>query len=421
MKFQALKGTQDILPQESQLWQKIEHISASIFALYGYQQIQTPIIEEAKLFVRSLGETTDIAEKQMYTFKDRAERLIALRPEATAGVVRSYIENNLDKNMGFSKLYYLGPMFRSENPQAGRSRQFHQIGVEAIGSLSPYLDAEIIKLSDDLLRKFGLDNFIIKLNSLGCLEDRKKYRKYLKEELKGNIKQFCPDCQKRFEHNVLRLLDCKNPSCKRLVSKLKSINEHICPDCTVHFKQVKKMLEALEVNFKLEPHLVRGLDYYTRTVFEITHPFLGAQDAIGAGGRYDNLLEEMSGPEMGACGFALGIERIILALKENKSVKEEDLPLVKVYVACLGLAAYQQGFTLLNKLRQNGLSSEIDYENKSLKAQMRQADKLRVKFVVIIGEDELKKGVVTLRNMQTKEQKQVILDNLLKDLNEAHT
>ncbi len=407
MKFHSLKGTQDILPPQSRIWCKIEEISVSVFEVYGYQRIQTPIIEEAGLFVRSLGDSTDIVEKQMYVFKDRGERLIALRPEATAGVVRSYVENNLDKNIGFAKFYYSGAMFRSENPQAGRSRQFHQIGVEAIGSLSPYLDAEIIKLSDDLLKKFGLNDFTIKLNTLGCLEDRKKYWQYLKEELKGEIKQFCPDCQKRFDSNILRLLDCKNPACRHLVSKLKPINEHICSGCANHFKQVKEILEDLKVNFELEPHLVRGLDYYTRTVFEITHSALGGQDAIGAGGRYDNLVKEMEGPEMGACGFALGIERIVLALQETKAMKEENVSLLKVYVACLGDTAYKNGFNLLNQLRQNGISSEIDYENKSLKAQMRDADKLKAEYVLIIGEDEIKKNVVTLRNMKTKEQKEI--------------
>lgn len=415
MKFHSLKGTQDILPPESQIWQKIERISASIFEIYGYRRIQTPIIEEAALFARSLGDSSDIVEKQMYAFKDRGERLIALRPEATAGVVRSYVENNLDKTIGFAKFYYLGAMFRSENPQAGRSRQFHQVGLEAIGSLSPYLDAEIIRLCGDLLKKFGLNNFTIKLNTLGCTEDRKIYRQYLKEELKGEIKQFCPDCQKRFDSNILRLLDCKNPACRHLVSKLKPINEHICSGCASHFKQVKEILEDLKVNFQLEPHLVRGLDYYTRTVFEITHSVLGGQDAIGAGGRYDNLVKEMEGPaikasagrpEMGACGVALGIERIVLALKESNLLKEEE-PLVKVYLACLGADAYKKGFNLLNQLRQNGISSEIDYENKSLKAQMRDADKLKAKFVLIIGDDEIKKNVVSLRNMETKEQKEI--------------
>lgn len=422
MKFHSLKGTQDILPPESRIWQKIEKTAVSLFELYDYQQIQTPIIEEASLFVRSLGEASDVVEKQMYAFKDRGERLVALRPEATAGVVRAYIENNLDKNIGFAKLYYLGPMFRSENPQAGRSRQFHQIGVEAIGSLCSYLDAEIIKLADDLLNKIGLDNFVIKINTLGCLEDRKKYRQYLKEELKTDIKQFCPDCQKRFNNNVLRLLDCKNPVCKRLVAKLKPISEHICPDCQKHFKEVKENIELLGVKFTLEPHLVRGLDYYTRTVFEITHPSLGGQalyrsgtgqDAIGAGGRYDGLVKEMGGADLGACGFALGVERIILALKEKTT---KDKTQIKVYLACLGEKAYREGFKILHHLRQNGISADIDYEDKSLKAQMREADKLKAEFVLIIGDDELKKGVIMVRNMQTKEQKEVKSEKVIEEL-----
>lgn len=399
--IKALRGTKDLLPSEAKLWSNLEEKARRVFALFGYGELRTPVIEESALFVRSIGEGTDIVEKQMYTFLDRGERSITLRPEATASAVRAYLEHGMHNEGGLVKLFYIGPMFRAERPQAGRARQFHQIGVEAIGSYIPYLDAEIIALLCAILDAFGMSGYNIKLNSLGCEKDKKALSAGLRKSLEKHLDSLCEDCKLRYEKNALRILDCKEESCRNIIHKsFGGTNKYLCQECLAHFEAVKSTLNSLKINYQIEPYLVRGLDYYTKTSFEVTHQKLGAQDAIAAGGRYDNLVSDLGGPDKGACGFALGMERTITAL--HQSPKTEGR--IDVFLATIGEEAYKLGFKLAMDLRGSGISAEIDYEGKSLKAQMRAADKIGAQLVAIIGDDEIKNRSVTVRNMRTKEQ-----------------
>lgn len=407
--IKAIKGTKDILPAQVPLWQETEKRARAILSVYNYREIRTPIIEETALFVKNIGQETDIVSKEMFSFMDRGERNISLRPEGTAPIMRSYIENNLDKISQFQKLYYIGPFFRAERPQAGRLRQFHQIGVEAIGSSSPAIDAEVISLAAGLLDGVGITGYKIKLNNLGCGEDKKNLSKLLKAAFDGaKGAHLCDDCKKRLKLNPLRVLDCKNDSCRESVRKIFKEASFICADCRDHFNKVLKFADELKIKYELDPYIVRGLDYYTRTVFEITHEGLGSKDAIGAGGRYDNLSKDMGGPDIGACGFALGMDRIMMVLKETAQSRGAD-----IFIATIGDVAYSKAFTLLNDLRKSGTSCEMDYGGSSLKSQMRTADGIGAKFVLIIGEDEISKGEAVLRNMRTKEQSGIKFDDIV--------
>lgn len=410
--FKRIPGTKDILPEECLLWQKLEIISRKIFSVYNYSEIRPPLIEDAKLFNRSLGEFTEIVQKQMFLIKNQ-EDLYALRPEGTASVVRAYIENNLDKQSAFQKLYYIGPMFRLERPQKGRLRQFHHIGVEALGSFDPGIDVEAITLSDHLLKAYGINDYEIKLNSLGCNNDKKLFMQELHKDLSKNKDGLCPDCKIRLEGNVLRILDCKNESCKTIVSKLNIQNQHLCQDCLGHFSEVKKGLDYNQIKYTIEPCLVRGLDYYTRTVFEIKHSLLGAQDAIGAGGRYDNLIKELGGEDKGAVGFAFGIERLLLVTSHQSAVSGQNL----VYIIALGEKAKEESLKLLSNLRKSGIAADTDYENKSLKAAMRKASDLKANFVLILGENELNKSTIMLKDMLKSTQEEIPINILIDELN----
>ena len=410
MTFKAVRGTKDILPEQILSWQRLEEKTKNIFSLYGYKEIRTPILEETALFQRSLGEHTEIVEKQMFTIQ-RDEDSLVLRPEATAGIVRAYLENNLDKTEGFVKLYYIGPMFRAERPQKGRLRQFHQIGCEAIGSNSPDLDAEIITLSDTILRTLGITDHKIKINNLGCSKDKAKLADNLKKDLKNKLNTLCPDCQNRYSRNVFRILDCKNEKCRAVILELKLKGQHLCEECKSLFSTLQDDLKAIKVDYEIDHTLVRGLDYYTRTVFEISHDSLGSQDAIGAGGRYDNLVEELGGEKTGAIGFALGIERLLLLIPEDT---RQETP--EIFIVTLSQEAIKKALVLSKEFRDNGISCELDYNAKSLKSQMRQADKLKVRFVAILGEDELKNNTVSLKNMSSGQQKQVSFENIINEL-----
>jgi len=416
MKIKAIRGTKDILPKDSQIWCFIEEKAKGLCELYGYRQIRTPLLEEARLFARSIGEATDIVQKEMYSFLDRKKRLLCLRPEATASVVRAYLEHGLDKSAHLAKFYYFGPMFRAERPQAGRLRQFHHIGVEAIGSLSPYLDVEVISLAVKILQEIGLEGFSVQLNSIGCRKDRQKYKLILRKALKNKLKLLCSDCHSRYKVNLLRIFDCKNVACKKVTRRLPSIVDSLCPQCHGHFFKVKQIMNSLNISYILNPYLVRGLDYYTKTCFEFVHPHLGAQNAVGAGGRYDDLVSDLGGPEKPAVGFALGIERLIAAIAPGKEAEQANKIFPALYVAVIGDEARQLAFKILHSLREQGIFCEMDYHNKSLKGQMRQADKLRAKYVAILGETELKKKVVILRDMQNKSQKEVKIDKLAGEL-----
>lgn len=409
--FKKVPGTRDILPEEVLSWQKIEETSRNIFSLYNYSEIRPPLIEESSLFNRSLGESTEVIQKQMFLIhKDKD--IYALRPEATASIARSYIENSLDKTAGFTKLYYIGPMFRLERPQKGRLRQFHHIGCEAIGTQDAYLDAEVISLADSLLKAYSVEGYKIKINSLGCSSDKKKLAAGLRRNLKSKINKFCADCQNRFKQNVLRILDCKNESCREVISGLEIKNKYLCTECAQHFTRVKEGLDILGINYEVSPYLVRGLDYYTRSVFEIVHGNLGSQDAIGAGGRYDNLLKDLGGPDVGAIGFAFGVERLLLTMNHELRTMNHEL----VYLITLGEEAKKEGVKLLAKLRDSGIPCDTDYENKSLKGAMRRANDLKARRVVIIGEDELKNSSVMLKDMALGEQRQIKAENLCSEL-----
>ncbi|MFH1578270.1 MAG: histidine--tRNA ligase [Candidatus Omnitrophota bacterium] len=416
--FKRVRGTQDILPpgygqagQDSCLWQGVEAIARRTFSLYGYREIRTPVLENAALFNRSLGESTEIVQKQMLEVKHAKDDLV-LRPEGTASVVRAYLENNLDKNKDTSKLYYLGPMFRAERPQKGRLRQFHHIGIEAIGSLSPYLDIEVISLSDSLLKALGVNNYQICLNSLGCPDDKARLARDLRQRLKAKLPKLCFDCRGRFNRNIFRILDCKNPACREIVNDLKMGQDYLCPECAAHFRQITDGLSAINVRYKLSYSLVRGLDYYTRTVFEIKHAQLGAQDALGAGGRYDTLVGQLGGRECGAIGVAFGVERILLVKGPAAAVKGRGL----VYIITLGEKADKKGIELLHSLRVNNIPADMDYAGRSLKAKMRQANESGARFCVIIGEDELVKGNLSLKDMDSGEQSNIADNQLLKHL-----
>jgi len=410
--FKRVSGTKDILPDEVGIWQRLEEISRKIFSLYNFREIRPPLIEEAALFNRSLGESAEIVQKQMFLIQNKDETY-ALRPEGTASIVRAYIENNLQKLGGFAKFYYIGPMFRLERPQKGRLRQFHHIGAEAIGSLKPELDIEMLSLADNLLRNFSIEGYKIKLNTLGCANDKDKLVETLRKNLKNKTAALCPECNKRLSINPLRILDCKNEPCKEVVQGLKIANEYLCADCKKHFNKVREGLDSLKIGYEVSPHLVRGLDYYTGTVFEISHNELGAQDAIGAGGRYNNLVQELGGTQsLGAIGFAFGVERLLLASQKKEVPLEKKL----VYLITLGDKARSYGLKLLAELRENNIPSDTDYENKSIKGALRQANDLGARMVLIIGDNELAKGVITLKDMLSGEQKEIKAEDILKEI-----
>ncbi len=415
--YKALRGMQDVLPSSSRLWQVLEASAAAVLHQFGYHEIRTPVLEEKGLFVKSIGDETDIVTKEMFSFRDRGDRDVVLRPEGTAPIVRAYLEANLHKTDPFQKLYYIGPMFRAERPQAGRMRQFHQIGAEAIGSLNPIIDAEIILLLAAILDKNGIKNYVIRLNNLGCHNDKIRLSKSLKDFFSDKKIMLCDDCKKRLQKNPFRILDCKNDSCRNVAKgALKSV-DFLCENCKNHFAGVKEYLKGTSAEKKCidDPYIVRGLDYYTSTVFEVSHPALGAQSAIGAGGRYDNLVKDMGGPLVGAVGFALGIERMLIACAKDIFLFKGS---AAVYVATIGEKARREGFRIVNEFRNAGTECNMDYENGSLKSQMRDADKLKSAFTLIIGDDELAKGEVVLRDMKTKEQLSVRFSNIVEIVNE---
>lgn len=417
MKFNSVRGTKDVCSPEIELWQYLEKTAVELLQNYGFNEVRTPIFEESGLFNRSIGEGTDIVEKEMYTFADKKGRSLTLRPEGTAGVVRAAIENNLLVQGSLTKLYYQGPMFRYERPQAGRYRQFYQIGAESIGSDSYWRDIEIIAWCVEFFSRIGLQSIKVYVNSVGCAECRPAYRTVLQKFLQENSAQLCGDCQRRMVRNPLRVLDCKVETCRQVITLIPAMQDYLCTSCLGNFQDIRQTLQKENIVFMVDKFLVRGLDYYTRVVFEIKSESLGAHDAVAAGGRYDKLVKELGGPEMPAVGFALGIERVVEVLKKQK---DSELPDDRgdVYFALLGQPAQQGAFNFIRDLRQSGLKVEACLENKSLKSQMRQADQYKAKFTVIIGEEEIKKGIAVLRDMQTKEQKEIKLNDLVSLLKE---
>jgi histidyl-tRNA synthetase len=405
------KGTYDLLPEDLTKWYYLENKLRQIFREYGYAEVRTPIFEHTELFQRGIGETTDIVEKEMFTFPDRAGRSLTLRPEGTASVVRAFLEHNLAASGGISKLYYYGPMFRCEAPQAGRFRQFVQFGAEVLGSDDPRVDAEIITMAVNFYKRLGITDLDINLNSIGCTECRPLYRAKLIEHLQPKADKLCPNCQRRLERNPLRLLDCKSPVCQNLTADVPLITETLCPSCGSHFQKLCDLLDAVGIQYHLNPRLVRGFDYYTKTVFEVLAGDLGAQNALCGGGRYDGLVEECGGRPTPGIGFAAGMERLLMILNSRGLLPKLE-PTPHIYLAPLGEAAQLRVFPLIISLREAGWVVETDFQNRSLKSQLKLANKLGITIVGVIGEDELAKDQVLIRKMDTSEQETLSLANL---------
>ncbi len=410
--YRAPRGTSDILPEEQPYWHYVQQKAAYIGQLYGYERIDSPTFEDTGLFVRSVGEGTDIVEKEMYTFTDKGDNKITLRPEGTAPVCRAYLEHGLHNLPQPVKLYYIASVFRYERPQAGRLRQHYQFGCEAIGDNDPALDAEVIDMAWQFFLSLGLGRLSLLLNSIGCKQCRPAYISRLKDYYASRAKELCPDCKIRLERNPLRLLDCKQPSCQLLADRAPRSMDHLCPQCDTHFQQLKGYLKLLLIPFELNHRLVRGLDYYTRTVFEIQPEAGGAQSTLGGGGRYDDLIKELGGKPTPAIGFGTGIERIILNLKKQ-AVSIPTLPRPQIFIAHVGAQARGEATKLASRLRQASIGTITAMGNKSLKAQLRQANSLGVSHAVIIGEQEIATTSVTLRDMTNAQQKTVPLDELV--------
>lgn len=398
MPYESVKGMNDILPPESALWGELQQKARRLFENFGFSEIMTPIVERTDLFTHSIGQTTDIIEKQMYTFEDKKGDSLSLRPEATAPVVRAYLEHRLYDPDPYRKFYYWGPMYRYERMQKGRYRQFYQFGLEVFGAVSPRIDAETIYLVTQFYKDVGVKSFEVQISSIGCQQCRPPYREKLSAYLKPLSSQLCAECQRRLEKNPLRILDCKQGHCRELAAKAPKIIDHLCQPCEDHFEGLKEALHQLNVENVIHPNIVRGLDYYMRTAFEIVSSDLGSQDALGGGGRYDGLVKTLGGADIAGFGFAGGVERLVMVLAKTFT------PSIDLYVAALGQKAQAFSYALTNKLRTKGIRTEIDYGDLPLKNQMKKGDRLNARFVLIIGDQEMDAGEAILRNMSTKEQ-----------------
>ena len=404
--LQALRGTQDILPDNIYKWNHVESVIKELCALYGYSEIRTPMFEDTKLFLRGIGDTTDVVAKEMYTFEDRGGRSITLRPENTAAVVRSYLEHKLYGDQQVHKLFYMGSMFRYDRPQAGRYREFHQFGVEVLGASSPAADAEVINLAYTLFKTLGLKELELHINSIGDYKCRPIYRQKLIEFFEEKEDQLCDDCQARLHKNPLRILDCKEDSCRRDSDGAPKITDYLFDQYEKKFEAVKRYLAALEIPYSVDSRLVRGLDYYTNTAFEIQYPPLGAQSAICGGGRYDGLVEDVGGPSTPGIGFAVGLERLLLALEMQKLIPE-PANRKKVYIVTLGEDAIVEGIKIQQHLRDKGVIAEIDLQDRSIKGQMKQAGKNNAAYTVIIGANEMEKKEAAVKNMENGKQQDI--------------
>jgi histidyl-tRNA synthetase len=410
--IQAIRGTYDVLPADAGIWQALELRLRDMFHRYGFGEIRTPMFEATELFVRSVGEETDIVSKEMYTFADREDsKSLTLRPEGTAAVMRAYIEHQLYNEARMLKLYYIGPMFRRERPQKGRYRQHVQAGAEVLSSTdNPAIEAEVLEMLTGFFSGIGIPDLEVNINSVGDAECRPAYVQTLREEIRSREGRFCEDCRRRGERNPLRVFDCKVPSCQPVIAELPTITDNLCAGCRDHFERFKSFLSARGISFRVNPKLVRGLDYYTRTTFEITSGRLGSQNTVAGGGRYDGLSQELEGPPAKGFGFGMGLERLILSIPDPGSLAAETRP--EYFIAPLGDQAFDRATLLARKLRNAGRRVYLDFDGRSLKSQMRLADKLGALAVIIIGEEELKSGTVVLRDMSTKEQRNVTEEEL---------
>lgn len=414
MKYQSVKGTMDFLPEDAEVAYQLEQKARDLFRIYGYSELRLPALENINVFLRGLGDTTDIVQKQLFRIADKED--ICLRPEGTAQAVRSCIQNNLfEQNDRVKKFFYTGAMFRGERPQKGRLRQFHQFGVEAVGGRSPEIDAEVIKLGYDILNSFGLKSgkhFNLEINTLGTSEDKGRFQEQLKEALVQQKSELCPLCQERFDKNVLRIIDCKNPACKEIVANVEMGRSYLSEESQDYYNKVLKRLEEFGIPFEDNLNLVRGLDYYTQTVFEFTTDLLGAQAAIGAGGRYDNLVKELGGKDVPCCGFGLGLERIMLL--PDLKVERKNMA---AFVAYAGEEYFDAAYECVMALREYGVSADLDYTKASLKSQLKYSQKLNSDYVIMLGEDEIENNVYTLRNMSESTQTTMNFQEMIKILN----
>ena len=403
------KGTKDVLPSESYKWQYVEGMAREVAKLFNLKEIRTPVFEHTELFHRGVGDTTDVVTKEMYTFKDKGDRSITLKPEGTAGVARSFIENGMANGVLPAKMYYIIPAFRYERPQAGRLREFHQFGVEFFGAKSAQTDAEVILLADTLLKRLGIQTQLY-INSIGCPTCRAKFNAALKAFFEPHLDKLCYDCKARFEKNPLRLLDCKEEACKEINKDAPSILEYLCDECGTHFEERKKCLDLAGVSYKINPRIVRGLDYYTRTVFEFISTSIGSQGTVCGGGRYDRLIEQLGGSPVPAVGFGAGIERLLMVMEQSgATIPQPETP--KVYLAGMDGECRNKAFALATALRANGIFAEIDHMERSVKAQFKYADKIGAKYVAVIGGNELAEGVMNVTNMATGESEKVAFEN----------
>ena len=408
--FHSVRGTSDFYPPAAFYFEDLTQKARKIFKIFGYEPLILPHLEERGLFKKGIGEATDVVEKQMFKIEGKD---IVLRPEGTAQVVRFYLERNLYKHRDFCKFYYVGSMFRGERPQKGRLREFNHIGAEAIGSKNIYLDAEIIELASRIIKEAGIKTYVLRINSLGCSKDKLRLAELIKNKLSSYISMLCDDCKKRISRNPLRVLDCKKSGCKKIVNSLKIKDDHLCGDCREAFYKLLNLLDDMRVSYLYDPFLVRGLDYYTNMVFEISSSSLGSQDAIGAGGRYNDLIKRLGGIDMPAVGFALGLERMMLLLSTT-----DQLPSADVLVAYTSASVYNEAYKILRSLREHKISSVIDYREKSLKAQLKLAQKLNIPLVAIVGDEEIKRSRIIVRDMIASLQEEVELNNLIAFLKE---
>ena len=416
MLTKAPRGTKDITPKDAYKWNYVENKFREICSLFGYEEMRTPVFEHTELFKRSVGDTTDIVQKEMYSFTDKGGRDITLKPEGTAGVVRAFIENKLYADTQPTKLFYITPCFRYERPQAGRQRQFHQFGIEALGSDKPSLDAEVIALAVQFFTKVGLKDLAVSINSGGCPTCRAEYNARLKEYLDAKSDVLCETCLERKDKNPMRVIDCKNPTCKENLNDIPFMVDHICDDCKDHFEKLQTYLKEMDINFVVDKTIVRGLDYYKKTAFEIISNDIGSQSTVCGGGRYDGLVEQLGGPKgVSGIGFALGAERLLLTM-ENNNIEIENPYATDIFIVTIGDEAKTKSFKLLKDLRTNHISAENDHLDRSVKAQFKYSDKINAKFTIVIGDDELANDTATLKNMSTSEQTTIKLSEIVQEL-----